>query len=458
MIRGRNGMGVLLAVLLFALTACSQGEASQNGQQRAEQDKTQNGQQQKEQDKTQSGQSQAEQGQSKASTEQPQQEAVTMRVVVPAPTDYVSEEEMALADCFKGSKEEALAKVMKKASQKEEVTIAVIGGSITQGTISAGNSDVAVADARCYADIFFSWWKENFPETEFTFINAGIGATDSYLGVHRVNEDVLKNEPDIVLIEFAVNDANTPFYKKTYDNLVRIIAGSETDPAVLLLFMAQTNGASAQENQSGIGFQYSLPMISYGNVMKEMLETGKYAEKDLSGDTVHPSALGHAITGEIIWKYLNSIYEDMDLYEEPEAWAKDAVTRECYTNAAILDALTLVPDSIDGFSEKKIMDAFPNGWSCEGEDGEIEFTLSFANLGVLYYRQTDGNGAQYEVYVDGEPAAVLDADFTDGWGDYAEAQECFTSDTAKEHKVVIKRKEDSTGDEFGILGILVSYP
>ena len=46
------------------------------------------------------------------------------------------------------------------------------------------------------------------------FINVGIGATDSYLGVHRVTADVLDKEPNLVLVEFAVNDSNTNFYKK----------------------------------------------------------------------------------------------------------------------------------------------------------------------------------------------------------------------------------------------------
>ncbi|MCM1154742.1 MAG: SGNH/GDSL hydrolase family protein [Roseburia sp.] len=432
----RKRVGVLLAVLLSALTACSQADAPV-------------------------GQTHEEQPSADGQVGQTQEEAAqadNAYTAIPAPTDYVSEEEMALADCFAGSKEEALAAVMKKASRKDAVTIAVIGGSITQGTISTGSIDSSVTERKCYADIFFSWWEENFPETEFTFINAGIGATDSYLGVHRVNGDVLEAEPDLVLVEFAVNDADTPFYKKTYDNLVRIIVGDENEPALLLLFMAQTNGASAQGNQSAIGFQYSLPMISYGGVLKEMMETGKYTAQDLSGDTVHPSALGHAITGEILWRYLSSIYENMEQYGEAEPFTKAAVTKECYTNAAILDARTLIPDSMEGFSEKKLMDAFADGWGCEEGNGEITFTLSFANLGVLYYRQIDGNGAQYEVCIDGEAVAVLDADFAGGWGNYAEAQECFTSDTAREHEVTIRRKEDSLGDDFGLLGLLVSSP
>lgn len=370
-------------------------------------------------------------------------------------TDYVDQKEMELADYWKGSNEASLAAVMKKAAQGKKVTIAAIGGSITQGTVSAGTGDSEVEEKKSYTEYFFSWWQETFPDTELETINAGIGATDSYLGVHRVRRDVLEAEPDLVLVEFAVNDGNTQFYKKSYDNLIRTILKAENAPAVLLFFMAQTNGESAQENQSIVGFSYSLPMVSYRNVIKEMTETGKYSEKELSGDGVHPSALGHAIAGEILWKYLNSVYADLEVYEEPENFTKEAVTKECYSGAEILNAEKTVPEFIKNFEEDTVFPAFPKGWSCE-EEGEIRFKVSFANLGILYYCQTDGKGGQYEVYVDGEPAGVLDADFKGGWGNYAKAQECYTSDRVSEHEVTIKRKEDSTGGMFSLLGLLVS--
>lgn len=372
-----------------------------------------------------------------------------------SPTDFVSEEEMALADYWKGSDEAAIAAVMKKAEKGEKITIAVLGGSITQGTISNGKSDSLVTEKKSYADIFFSWWQETFPSTEVECINAGIGATDSYLGVHRVQADVLAYKPDLVLVEFSVNDSNTPFFKKAYDNLVHNIAESEGSPAVMLLFMSQAEITSAQEIHSQIGFSYSLPMVSYRNVIKEMEETGKYSQEELSGDVVHPSSLGHAITGEILWKYLNSVYEARADYGEPIPMKEDTTTKRCYTNARILDSETIEPDSMEGFEKKEVFHAFPNSFSTEN-GGEIKFTVNCANVGILYYSQIDGNGGQYEVYVDGNLSATLNADFKGGWGNCASAKECFTSDTPAEHEIVIKKKSDSTGDAFSILGLLVS--
>jgi len=125
---------------------------------------------------------------------------------VPAHTDYLTEEDMKTASPWQVCDNTALAAVMKKAEAGEPVTIAAIGGSITQGSISNGAKDSQVKTKSCYADIFFAWWKETFPQSEITVVNAGIGATDSYLGVHRVQEDVLDYHPDLVLVEYSVND------------------------------------------------------------------------------------------------------------------------------------------------------------------------------------------------------------------------------------------------------------
>jgi lysophospholipase L1-like esterase len=45
-----------------------------------------------------------------------------------------------------------------------------------------------------------------FPEARFSEINAAIGGTGSDLGVFRVKQDVLDHQPDLLFVEFAVND------------------------------------------------------------------------------------------------------------------------------------------------------------------------------------------------------------------------------------------------------------
>ena len=57
--------------------------------------------------------------------------------------------------------------VMKRAVAGEEITVGFIGGSITQGSLATNSTN-------CYAYKTFEWWKENFKDANFTYINAGI--------------------------------------------------------------------------------------------------------------------------------------------------------------------------------------------------------------------------------------------------------------------------------------------
>lgn len=382
--------------------------------------------------------------------------AKTQKDTVAAPSDYVSEELMAEADKWQSCDDSALAAVMKKAMNGEKVVIAAIGGSITQGTIARGSSDSKVENKKYYAEIYFDWWRKTFPNTEFEFVNAGIGGTDSYLGVHRVDNDVLSHKPDLVLVEYSVNDGTDAFHKKSYDNLIRKIALSDNKPATMLLFMSQTNKSTSQSNQVLIGFGYHLPMVSYANVIFKMMDDGIYTAGELSGDTVHPSNLGHAIAGEIIWKYLNSVYADLDSFGAVAEFNYSPVTKDKYLNATILDSTNITPDTLGSFIESKGSEQFPHGWKNESGNGEIEFTAEFMNLGILYLDTVSGKSGKFDIYVDGELAGTINADFPGGWGNAITADEVYTSTEKKEHKILIKKSGDSDKEIFDLLGLMIS--
>lgn len=402
---------------------------------------------------------------SAAPTEAPAEATVTpapteavKREVVAAKTDYLTEEDMQVASPWQVCDNTALAAVMKKAEAGEPVTIAVIGGSITQGTISSGAQDNQLKAKNFYAEIFFNWWRETFPNAQITVVNAGIGATDSYLGVHRVQEDVLDYHPDVVLVEYSVNDEGNNTYKITYDNLVYKLATCEDAPAVMLLFMGQTNLASAQSMHQMVGFNYGLPMVSYLNLISDLIADGRYTEADLSGDVTHPSALGHAIVGEILWKYLNSVYAELDSYGEAQTFDKKIFTKAKYLDAELAGVGDITPVSLGSFTENgKDFNGWGDVWKTTDGNGEITFTVTCKNLGVLFWRSTSSSYGNFEVWVDGEHVATLQGEFPGGWGNYAHSQEVFVSDAEAEHTVTIKKAEGSTGDDFVLLRLMISH-
>ena len=151
----------------------------------------------------------------------------------PAPSADVSSEElreymvnnslMTLGDTSR------MINVMKKAEAGEEITVGFIGGSITEG-ISAG-------DSLCYAKLTHNALCEMFPDTAVNYVNAGLSGTPSGLGVVRAERDLFgEKQPDIIFIEFAVNDGGDQQYKDCYESLVKKCLDKENAPAVVLLF------------------------------------------------------------------------------------------------------------------------------------------------------------------------------------------------------------------------------
>jgi acyl-CoA thioesterase-1 len=99
-----------------------------------------------------------------------------------------------------------------KARRGEEICVAAIGGSITAGglqTKDPKNRYIArVAD----------WFTKTFPKAKVRFVNAGIGGTNSLYGAMRVQRDVLSKKPDLVIVEYAVNDNHpVPMFWDSYE-------------------------------------------------------------------------------------------------------------------------------------------------------------------------------------------------------------------------------------------------
>lgn len=344
-----------------------------------------------------------------------------------------------------------LAAAMEKAKSGEKITVAAIGGSITQGTAASNSSG-------CYASLFFKWWQEKFPECEINTVNAGIGGTDSYLGVHRADEQLLSYEPDVVVIEFSVNDTDAVMNKYSYDSLVRKVLSAGNNPAVILLFTTQENGTSLQDVHKEIGAAYGLPMISYREAVYPEVEAGTINWKDISPDNIHPNDVGHGIIGQLLSRYLDGVYASDTAAASKNVTAFDAqdYTRDYYKNADLLNASELECE-LDGFEvgQNSVYTQFPANWITSG-GGTMKFETECQNLGILLLKTTDGKSGKYEVFVDGERKGAIDGDFSGGWGNYAYPQQVLFSTETGKHTVEIKPAEGSEDKGITILAVMVS--
>ena len=80
-----------------------------------------------------------------------------------------------------------------------EVNVVFLGGSITH----------AAASPKGYVTFVGDWLKAHYPKAKINTINSGISGTGSDFGAARYDRDVLAKKPDLVFIEFCVNDGDS---------------------------------------------------------------------------------------------------------------------------------------------------------------------------------------------------------------------------------------------------------
>lgn len=353
-----------------------------------------------------------------------------------------------------------VAKVIRKLQAGEEVTIAYLGGSITQGT-GADNEN-------CYAALTTKWIESQYPDAKVNYVNAGIGATGSYIGVHRCDAQVLSHDPDLVFIDFSVNDEsqNNAINKLTYEGLIRKIWKHSSNPGIICIAMTQDNGTSVQDCHGEVTEKYSVPFVSYHDAMLNFLNTNDVQWSDISGDNIHPNMSGHAILSAMLTTYLQYVTDNLDSIgdTDPElAPAGDEGAK--YENAVLLTTDEAQPVTTGAFEMKQMeFGGFKNPWIAKlPADAEITDDDAFVieveaqNIGLLYAKLTS-NAGMADVYVDDELVATINADFTGGWGNYVNFTQVKSFMSSGKHTLKIVPKPGTEGKPFAfyISGITIS--
>ncbi len=363
-------------------------------------------------------------------------------IEVPEDMEYViengiTERMKALSTYVKGN-QARLARVFQKAENGEEITVAYLGGSITQGS-SAG-------DDLCYARLTTDWLIEQFPDAKINYVRAGIGATGSYIGVHRARRDVTSKNPDLVFIDFSVNDTteHTERNIDSYDSLLQLLWNSESAPAIVTIAMTMENGTSFQQQHGEICKAYRIPMISYREAILDVIKNGHIVWDDISDDDIHPNVTGHAVLTEIITAYLQDVIDNLDTIDTSvESNLSDPYTENRFMNADLVTPENTAPIDATGWDTLSTnFGNFGDHWSVRSTDGSFEgvnplkFEVEAKNIGIFYGKLTT-KGGTFDVVVDGTVAKTINSDFPGGWGSYVEAEEIISFDEAGTHTVEI---------------------
>ncbi|MBO5031040.1 MAG: SGNH/GDSL hydrolase family protein [Lachnospiraceae bacterium] len=364
-----------------------------------------------------------------------------------------------------------LKRAIDKARIGKEVTIAFIGGSITQG---AGAIPI---NTQCYARKTFEGLCRlvgKGVEENIHYVKAGVGGTPSELGMLRYERDVLRNgsvTPDIVIVEFAVNDAGDETNGRCYDSLVRTIYEGPGNPAVILLFSVFADDYNLQDRLMPVGTAYQLPMVSVKNSVTGQFylkkETGRVVSKaQYFYDCFHPTNVGHTIMADCVIHLMK--VADESSYDEAEndiSVIKPPIGGE-FQNIRLIDrsqckdaAQICAGDFQDTDTELQAVEMdmdlaptaeFPYNWCHRTGMNPFVMDMNCSTLVMIFKDNASPKTGCAEVYADGE--LVLRADpHINGWI-HCNALICFEGKERKMHHVEVKMAEGDENKDFTILG------
>ncbi len=344
-----------------------------------------------------------------------------------------------------------------KARRGEPVTVGVIGGSITGGAM-ASKPELS------WGNLAAKWWTDTFPQAKITFVNAGIGATCSDLGVHRVQAHLLDKHPDIVMVEYAVNDGINPMAAETLEGLVRRILKEPNQPAVMLLFTMDNKGGNTQQAHAEIGQHYGLPMASFRDALWPEMEAKRIVWEDVEADVVHPNDRGHAYCArfmtDICAKVLKELPADKELPPIPAL--PEPKTANLFENAGFFNADTITPTKNEGwevFTDPAFGGFFGKGWKTATPGSTLEFTVEGKAVSLLFYRIKGAMGVA-RAQVDDQPPVNMDGWFSATWGGYTPFQLVARDLAPGPHTLRVTllgdKNPESTGNEFHINAVLIA--
>lgn len=343
-----------------------------------------------------------------------------------------------------------LKNLMKRAANGESLVIGFLGGSITQGSLSS-------TPKTCYAYLVYEWWKKSFPNAAFSFVNGGIGGTTSHYGGARAWKDVLCYRPDIVTVDFSVNDDANEFFEETYEGTIRRLLAAPSAPAVVVLNnVFYDTGKNAQDYHNRIADHYGIPHVSIKDTVYPDVESGKIVRADITPDNLHPNDKGHRLVADEICKLLDSIKAEM---EEETIAGENIEGKSTKTEASVLlpapltenayehSRLIQIQDNeaiLDGFlvdpiEKKGMLDIFKNGWTAAHTNDRISFEIECSCLAVQYRKSVQQPVPKAKAVIDGDEAhaVILDGNFTEDWGDCLYLEPLLHHAEKKVHRIEI---------------------
>ena len=352
---------------------------------------------------------------------------------------------------------------LRRARAGEEVTVAFLGGSITQG------AGAVPLQENCYARLTCEGLRRKYG-TNIRYIKAGVGGTPSETGLMRYDRDITREgsvSPDLVVVEFAVNDAGDETEGVFYESLVRHILSGPGHPAVILLFAVFADDWNLKRRLAPIGYRHQLPMVDVLEAVSPQFgdpENRVITKRQYFYDVYHPSNLGHKIMADCLLYCLDRL-DHQQPEEEPEGHVLPYYGGD-YQSLRLMDRKDPFPGAVvspGSFTETDTdlqsvplddddhnTPMFPHNWKKGRGNDPFVLELECRRLVLEFKDSGSQEFGKALVTIDGEKRRILDP--TEAGWTHCHTTVLFNKQSTAKHRIEISMAPGDEGKTFTILG------
>ncbi|NQU24058.1 MAG: SGNH/GDSL hydrolase family protein [Candidatus Nealsonbacteria bacterium] len=302
-------------------------------------------------------------------------------------------------------------------AEKKTGHVAFIGGSITE--------------MNGYRPMVCEILQRRFPDTNFTFTDAGISSTCSTTGAFRLETDVLAAGPvDLFFIEFAVNDDQDAAHARrecvrAMEGLIRHTRRHNPHADIVITYfcnpgMVETiqagNTPTSIDGHEAVARHYGVSTINLAGEVARQITAGELTWKQFGG--THPAPPGNALCAGMIDSLMSTAWSGPlapDAKKVPHPVPKAPLDAGHYGNGRFVDpGDAKIQDpwkihtppwkELPGSCRSRFVDA---RMLCADRAG-AELTLAFDGTAVGAYVLAGPDAGTVEASIDGGPVKRID--------------------------------------------------
>lgn len=284
--------------------------------------------------------------------------------------------------------------------------VAFMGGSVTDGM---GASVIRGG----WRTRIVNHLKETYPDVAFEQIDANIGGNGSQYGVYFARQFVAVKHPDLVFIEYAVNnaydgcgDAETLWMH--YETLIHTIRTESPCTEIVLVYVSDSCHRSRDiiPVLEQIADKYALPSVNYYEaVMHAMGDPSNWSNYFIDG--VHANDNGYDVMADVAKGLIEYAMQTPSVTYQKAATPPAQARLQSEANALITSTLDPVPSGWEKVEKFSYAGRHYNGCvQTTATDKPITVTFKGTDFGVLVEFAKDAGVLEYSV--DGGTPETLD--------------------------------------------------